>query len=163
MAIEVFNRYEQKYIISNEVYHRVRSELEDYMEVDVHSRNGDFYTICNLYYDSQNHDIIRRSIEKPVYKEKLRLRSYGVAHPKDKVYLEIKKKFDGRVYKRRTGILLEDAYNYFKSKEKPEPKPFINQQVLNEIDSMISRYSLQPQFPLELRIVMCSSCKPAFI
>lgn len=144
MAIEVFNRYEQKYIISDEVYQRIKPILEDYMEVDTHSRNGDFYTICNIYYDSPSNEIIRKSIDKPIFKEKLRLRSYGIVGKSDKVYLEIKKKFNGIINKRRTSILLEDAYQYFATREKPEPKPFMNGQILSEIDYMIQRYYLQP-------------------
>lgn len=145
MAIEVFNRYEKKFIITDEIYNIIKPQLEEYMEVDDHSRNGDFYTICNLYYDTADNELIRKSIEKPTYKEKLRLRSYGVAEPKDKVFLEIKKKFKGCVNKRRTVIKLEDAYRYIETKQKPKTDSFINEQILNEIDFMIHRYpSLQP-------------------
>lgn len=148
MATEVFNRYECKYIISDKVCRSIKPQLEEYMEVDEHSRNGDFYTICNIYYDTPDHAMIRKSLDKPVYKEKLRLRSYGVVGPKDKVYLEIKKKYDGIVNKRRTAILLEDAYRYFNKKDKPELKPFMNRQVLNEIDYIIQKRSLQPMLYL---------------
>lgn len=144
MAIEVFNRYEKKYVISEEVYQRLKPILEDYMEVDAHSRNGDFYTICNIYYDSPSNEIVRKSIDKPAYKQKLRLRGYGVAGNKDKVYLEIKKKFNGLVNKRRTSLLLEDAYEYFEKRKKPEIKSYMNEQILTEIDYMVQGYSLQP-------------------
>lgn len=140
MVVEVFNRYEKKYIISDNIYRQLRHELEDYMEVDEYSRNGDFYSICNIYYDTPNNEIIRKSIEKPAYKEKLRLRSYGVVNQKDKVYLEIKKKFNGCVNKRRTSILLEDAYRYIETRQKPLAKNHMNQQILNEIDFFINRY-----------------------
>jgi len=145
VAIEVFNRYEKKYIISDKVYRLIKPQLEEYMEIDAHSRNGDFYTICNIYYDTPDNEIIRKSIQKPVYKEKLRLRSYGVVGPKDKVYLEIKKKYNHCVNKRRTSILLEEAYNYFETKQKPKAKNSLNQQILDEIDFMIQRYpTLKP-------------------
>lgn len=144
MAIEVFNRYEQKYVITDDIYQKVRPALEEYMEVDDYSRNGEFYTICNIYYDSPNNDVIRKSIDKPVYKEKLRLRSYGVVKKSDKVFLEIKKKYKGLVNKRRTSILLGDAYQYFETKKKPDIKHFMNEQILSEIDYMIQKYSLQP-------------------
>lgn len=145
MAIEVFNRYEKKFIISDEVYHQIKPLLEDYMQVDGFSRNGDFYKICNIYYDTVDNEIIRKSIDKPVYKEKLRLRSYGVVGPKDKVYLEIKKKFNGCVNKRRTPIPLEEAYWYLETKQKPTIKDSMNEQILNEIDFMVQRYpTLQP-------------------
>lgn len=145
MAIEVFNRYEKKFIISDATYRQLKSQLAEYMEVDEHSRNGDFYSICNIYYDTPDNQIISRSIEKPLYKEKLRLRSYGVASPKDKVYLEIKKKYNGRVNKRRTSIILEEAYHYINTKQKPMANGIMNEQILNEIDFFLQRYpTLQP-------------------
>lgn len=144
MAIEVFNRYEQKYVITDDIYQKIRPVLEDYMEVDKYSKNGDLYTICNIYYDTPNNDIIRTSIDKPLYKEKLRLRSYGVVKQTDKVFLEIKKKYKGLVNKRRTSILLGDAYQYINTKKKPEIKHFMNEQILTEIDYMIQKNTLQP-------------------
>jgi len=142
MAVEVFNRYEKKFIITDEVYQSIRPELEEYMEVDAYSRNGDFYTICNIYYDTPDNQIIRRSIEKPAYKEKLRLRSYGIVDSKDRVYLEIKKKYDGIVNKRRISIPLEEACRYIQTKERPKLRNIKNDQVINEIDYMLKRYPL---------------------
>lgn len=141
MAIEVFNRYETKFIITDETYRLLKPQLNEYMEVDEHSRNGEFYTICNIYYDTPDHAIIRKSIEKPFYKEKLRLRSYGVVGYQDKVYLEIKKKCDGCVNKRRTSLTLEDAYHYLETKEMPSANDYLSHQILNEIDYMVQRYS----------------------
>lgn len=145
MAIEVFNRYEKKFIIDDDTYHKLKPQLEEYMEVDSYSRNGDFYTICNIYYDTPDNDIIRKSIERPAYKEKLRIRSYGVAMNKDKVYLEIKKKFNGCVNKRRTSFTFEEVMHYLNTKERPKVKSYMNAQVLDEIDYMLLRYpKLQP-------------------
>lgn len=145
MANQVFNRYEKKYIISTEVYHRIIPLLEDYMEVDEHSRNGVFYSICNIYYDTSDNEIIRKSIDKPIYKEKLRLRSYGVVTLKDKVYIEIKKKFDGCINKRRVAMTHEEALRFLKTQQKPQTPTGLNEQIINEIDFLIHRYSsLQP-------------------
>jgi hypothetical protein len=144
VAIEVFNRFEKKYLLRDEVYRKIKLILEDYMDVDPYSRNGDFYTICSIYYDSPDNRIIRKSLQKPTYKEKLRLRSYGVVRPEDKVYLEIKKKCKGFVNKRRTSIILEDAISYFETMEKPKLMPFMNNQILNEIDYIVQRYYLRP-------------------
>jgi SPX domain protein involved in polyphosphate accumulation len=140
MAIEVFNRTEKKYLITDEVYRSIKPQLEEHMELDAFSRNRDCYTICNIYYDTPDHAIIRRSIEKPVYKEKLRLRSYGVVNPKDKVFLEIKKKFNGRVNKRRTSMQLEDAYTYIQEHQRPRAKKPLGEQILSEIDYILQRY-----------------------
>ncbi len=140
MAIEVFNRTEKKFLITDEVFRVIKPQLEEYMELDAFSRNGDYYTICNIYYDTPDHAIIRKSIEKPIYKEKLRLRSYGVVGPRDKVYLEIKKKYNGHVNKRRTSMHLEEAYYYIKEHQRPGAKKPLSEQILSEIDYFLQRY-----------------------
>ncbi len=144
MAIEVFNRYELKFIIDDRQYHMLRERLSEYMESDAYSKNGEFYTICNIYYDTPNNELIRRSLESPVYKEKMRLRSYGTVAPEDKVFLEIKKKYKGLVNKRRTKIRLVDAYNYFETGKFPELHPYMNAQVMRELDEMQKRMGLIP-------------------
>ncbi len=145
MAIEVFNRYEIKFIINDDVYRQIKPQLEEYMVADAHSRSGESYSICNIYYDTPDNAIIRKSIEKPAYKEKLRLRSYGLVGKQDWVYLEIKKKFNGCVNKRRTTITLGDAYHYLETKQKPVALNQTNEQILNEIDFMVQRYpNLRP-------------------
>ena len=77
MAIEVFNRYEKKYMLDEHTFRRLLERINDYMEPDKYNLNGQFYSICNIYYDTDDNRLIRSSIEKPVYKEKLRMRSYG--------------------------------------------------------------------------------------
>ena len=86
MAIEVFNRYEKKYRIRDDTYQKLRERLTEYMDADEHSKDGGFYSICNIYYDTPDNYLIRKSIEKPEYKEKLRLRSYGVRALDEKVW-----------------------------------------------------------------------------
>jgi len=143
MAIEVFNRYEKKYRITDECYKRLRERLLEYMEPDAHSRDGEFYTICNIYYDTVHNDLIRRSQEKPVYKEKLRLRSYGVVTPEDKVFLEIKKKYKGLVNKRRTKLKLAEAYTFVENGVLPEHQSYMNAQVLRELQYFLKRMDME--------------------
>ena len=69
-------------------------------------------TICNIYFDTPSHMLIRNSIDKPVYKEKLRLRSYGVPDQDSNVFIEIKKKFKGIVYKRRINMSYREAIDF---------------------------------------------------
>lgn len=95
-----FQRYEKKYLLNLEQYQKIRAGLAPYMEADEHGR----YTICNLYYDTPDFQLIRASLDKPVYKEKLRMRSYGVPADGDSVFVELKKKYKGVVYKRRTAL-----------------------------------------------------------
>lgn len=143
MAIEVFNRYEKKYHIGDACYHELRERLSDYMEADAYSREGEFYTICNVYYDTPNNDLIRNSIEKPVYKEKLRLRSYGTVAMEDKVFLEIKKKYKGMVNKRRTVLRLSEACQLVSGGEMPVYQSYMNAQVLREIQYMLHRMDME--------------------
>ncbi|MDD3660590.1 MAG: polyphosphate polymerase domain-containing protein [Lachnospiraceae bacterium] len=100
MSQEIFKRYEKKYLLNETQYETFRERLSHYMKED---RYGN-YTIGNIYYDTRQYDLIRNSIDKPLYKEKFRIRSYGVPSGQDKVFLEIKKKFDGIVYKRRSEV-----------------------------------------------------------
>lgn len=102
----VFTRYEKKYFLTGEQYRRFMETAEQYMQVDEYGKS----TICNLYFDTADFELIRNSIEKPIYKEKLRLRSYGIPEPEDTVFLELKKKFKGVVYKRRIALSLAEAY-----------------------------------------------------
>lgn len=92
-----FERYEKKYFVTPNQQRLLLSRLGSHIQPDAYGA----YTICNLYYDTDDWQLIRASIEKPVYKEKLRVRSYGVPQQDDKVFVELKKKFDGVVYKRR--------------------------------------------------------------
>lgn len=144
MAIEVFNRREIKYLISQEDKDALLLIINDYMISDAYNKNGATYKICNLYLDTPSDELIIKSLEKPDYKEKIRLRSYGTSSLEDTVYLESKKKFNGLVNKRRTPCLLKDAYTYFENGEKPVHSK-TNKQVLNEIDYTMYFYSLQPR------------------
>ena len=145
MAIEVFNRYEKKYMLDEVTFKRLLDRISDYMEPDKYNKNGQFYSISNIYYDTDDNRLIRSSIEKPVYKEKLRMRSYGTPDTSDKVFLEIKKKYNGIVNKRRTSIVLEDAYQYIENGTFPKETECLNRQVLKEIDYFKSIYDLKPK------------------
>lgn len=101
--METFERYEKKYLLSSDTCDTLRARLTPYLTADEYGR----YTVCNLYYDTPDYRLIRASIEGPAYKEKLRLRSYGVPEAGDPVFLELKKKCAGVVYKRRASMTLE--------------------------------------------------------
>lgn len=144
MGIEVFNRYEKKFMISKEVCEEIQRRFEEHMEMDEFNRLNGIYTVSNIYYDTQDNDLIHRSLSKPIYKEKLRLRAYGVPQSSQKGYLEIKKKYKGLVNKRRTSMTIEEAKHFVETGEKPELKSYHNKQVINEIDFFIKRYDLKP-------------------
>ena len=103
-----FKRYEKKYLITKEQYREIIKGMMPYMKPDEHP----VYTVNNIYYDTERYDLIRASLEKPFYKEKLRMRSYGVPGSRDNVFVELKKKFDGVVYKRRTPFAYKSAVSF---------------------------------------------------
>lgn len=145
MAIEVFNRYEYKYLITREQFDKISNIIKEYMVSDKYNKNGNIYTISNIYYDTSDDYLIRTSLSKPVYKEKLRLRAYGIPNEDSIVFLEIKKKFKGIVNKRRTSINLVDAYEYLNNGILPDKYEYTNVQVSKEIDYFVSRYNLVPK------------------
>ena len=136
MAQEVFERIEKKYLLPETVFRRLLPELRKHMADDVYGR----YTISNIYFDTEQFDLIRASLEKPVYKEKLRIRSYGTAQGSDNVFVEIKKKYDGVVYKRRIVLPADEAAEYLKTGTLKEPS-----QISREIDWMRPRLDLKPR------------------
>lgn len=135
MAQTVFNRVEKKYIMSRDIYDNLRVALSPFMEEDEYGE----HTICNIYYDTPDSLLIRRSIEKPVYKEKLRLRSYGIPSLDSKVFLEVKKKYKKVVNKRRIQLSLKEAYDYLDNGIRPSK----DSQILRELDFFLKRYDLQ--------------------
>lgn len=145
MAKMTFNRYEKKYIMTREMYHNVFTDMSMYLDKDVHSESLSYYTICNIYYDTANDEVIKRSVSKPVFKEKLRLRCYCNGKDSDIAFLEIKKKLNGFVNKRRTKITLAEAYNLIDNKVLPLKKSYHNTQVLNEIYHYVKNKELEPK------------------
>ena len=101
----IFKRYEIKYIITLEQKEKIIEAMKDYMALDKYGRSS----IRNIYFDTDSYRLISRSIDKPLYKEKLRIRSYGKASADGAVFVELKKKYDGVVYKRRIALPYETA------------------------------------------------------
>ncbi|NLC40895.1 MAG: polyphosphate polymerase domain-containing protein [Clostridiaceae bacterium] len=144
MAIEVFNRFEKKYMLDAVTFEKLQNRLPEYMRLDHHNETGNTYTISNLYYDTSDNHLIRTSLAKPKYKEKLRLRAYGVPKADSEVYVEIKKKVAGLVNKRRSALKLQEAKNFFESGIIPEEQGWQNRQVLNEIHYILQTHELYP-------------------
>ena len=104
----IFRRYELKYMLTVQQKDIIQQAMEPYMALDKYGQS----TIRNIYLDTDNFRLIRRSIEKPAYKEKLRIRSYAQADYSSTVFVELKKKYDGVVYKRRIGLPQQQALNW---------------------------------------------------
>ena len=140
--VNVFRRRELKFILDSNQRQAIERLLAERMVPDKFGRS----TICNLYYDTPDYRLIRRSLEKPVYKEKLRLRSYGRIEPGVDVFLEMKKKYKGIVYKRRVKVSQEQAMA-FMARQAPLPE-----------DSQIGRelvYFRDFYRSLEPRVYLC--------
>jgi hypothetical protein len=134
--------------MDTERYNHITNFLLQYMNLDEYNAGNQFYTIANIYYDTEDHDIIRQSVAKPKYKEKLRLRAYGVPDLDSKVYLEIKKKYQGIVYKRRVTMKLHEAYKFISTAEIPAMKKskYVKQQVFKELRESLRFY--EPIVPM---------------
>lgn len=104
----VFRRYEQKYLLTQTQRDLLLRAMGPHMRNDEYGRT----TIRNVYFDTENFRLIRRSIEKPVYKEKLRIRSYKETRPSENVFVELKKKYKKVVFKRRILLPEQDAMDW---------------------------------------------------
>lgn len=145
MITEVFNRVEEKFVVTSEQYRQLISDLRDRLQYDIYNADGKFYTISNIYYDTADDRLIRTSLQKPVYKEKLRLRAYGVPQTDDMVFMEIKKKYKGVVNKRRTSMKLYEAYTFAEKHCLESCGDYINKQVLNELAYAFDLYRAVPK------------------
>lgn len=132
-----FKRYEIKYLLTSEQCARLRKLMDRFMVPDEWGPS----TICNVYYDTPSRLLVRRSAEHPDYKEKVRVRSYGVRKPDDPVFLELKKKYDDVVYKRRCTLSADRAAALLAGTGDPHT------QIERELDFTCKRYGgLEPAF-----------------
>ena len=137
----LFKRYEIKYLLDEKEYQAVLKAFPGRMVDDEYGKTD----VCSLYFDTPDARIIRRSLEKPKYKEKLRLRSYGTVDENGTVFLELKKKYDSVVYKRREKMTLSGALEFIKN-------PDSHSQISSEIAYFLSFYP-------EVAVRMFIGCK----
>lgn len=127
-----FERYEAKYLIDGAQRKAIMELVDQHMKPDAFGRS----TVCNVYYDTPDRLLARRSLDKPVYKEKLRVRSYGSATRDGKVFVELKKKYKGVVYKRRVEMTTQEAESYLAGAcEAPKAS-----QIVSELDYFRRQY-----------------------
>lgn len=143
--IQSFNRRETKYLLSQEQMAAFLREAKNLLSRDKYGE----YTICNLYLDTDDFYFIEHSLDRPAYKEKLRIRSYGNADRTDKIFFEIKKKAKGVVYKRRIVIPFAEAEDYVEHGIRPPSlEGFVPNQIFEEIDYLIKKYDPKPKLYL---------------
>lgn len=135
--MNIFRRVEKKYILTDLEYKKFMEMVSEHLHKDLYFKS----TICNIYFDNDNYDLIVSSLEKPEFKEKIRLRSYEI--PKsldDKVFFELKGKYNGVVFKRRIDIKSKDYYDYINKGILPS-----DSQIMKEIDYTIKKFDLKPK------------------
>ncbi|NLB19802.1 MAG: polyphosphate polymerase domain-containing protein [Clostridium sp.] len=134
---KTFRRYELKYLITKDQQEELIYRMKKYMAQDEFAKS----TISNIYFDTPDKLFIRNSLEKPIYKEKLRVRSYGTPSADSAVFIELKKKYKGVVYKRRINMEEKIASSYLVDR-----MPLLEKsQISNEIDYLYDIHSnLEP-------------------
>ena len=132
---EFFRRVEKKYIITKEQYTAIEEAIKGKMVEDEHGKS----IIYNLYLDTGQFELIRHSITKPIYKDKVRLRSYSIPNNDTPIYLEIKRKYDGVVSKRRVETNLNEFHEYLSNNEENK-----EEQVEKELHYYFKHYNLKP-------------------
>lgn len=136
--ISVMKRYELKYLLNNEQLKHFMDRISHHMKVDKYGVTS----IASIYFDTPDYRLINKSIEKPKYKEKLRLRGYGLVAPDKPTFLEIKRKCEGIVYKRRIALSEKEAFSLIASKEAREKT-----QISRELEAFMEKYNvLEPKY-----------------
>ena len=137
-VINVMKRYELKYYLNKEQLAYFQEAIKEHMKIDKYGLTS----IASIYYDTPDYRLITRSIEKPKFKEKLRLRSYGLASDDTPTFLEIKRKCDSIVYKRRITLLEEEA-DYLIDNQETMRKD----QISRELQAFLETYkNLEPKY-----------------
>ncbi len=146
MALEIFSRYELKYLIPFDMYVKLVEEMKPYMRYDKFGDEGK-YNIISLYFDSPNYKIYYETRNKLYFRQKLRLRVYDKVTTQDDAFFEVKQKYKNVVNKRRTKITLQDAYRYLNQSDfsLPQDLSISNPQTMKEVHSFRSLYQLQPE------------------
>ena len=136
--ISVMKRYELKYLLNSEQLQYFMDHISHYMKVDKYGLTS----IASIYFDTPDYRLINKSIEKPKYKEKLRLRGYGIVAPGQPTFLEVKRKCESIVYKRRIALSEKDAFELITSKEAKEKT-----QISRELETFMETYkNLEPKY-----------------
>ena len=144
MSENCFERIETKYLLDRKKYADFCVAAGTRIKMDEYGDSK----ILNIYFDNDTYELVRRSIEKPAYKEKLRLRTYGIPKDDTPAFIEIKKKYGGIVYKRRITMPYAEAFDYLTTgwKEGRKPEAVKNEQIGREIDHFMNFYRPEPKF-----------------
>lgn len=149
MAIEVFKRFELKYIITKEQQAELVEHLHMHMNLDTYGDNEGKYNIVSLYYESDDFDIYNETVNRLRFRQKLRLRVYDDANLASSSFIEVKQKFKNVVNKRRSVIPLHEAYDLLNRNDATDEQMLAthasNYQILKEAVHFKQLYSLHPK------------------
>ncbi|MBR3524022.1 MAG: polyphosphate polymerase domain-containing protein [Bacilli bacterium] len=135
MYDKIFKRVEIKYLLDEYEMNKLIERIKPYLEEDKYFKSE----IANIYFDNKDNELIYTSLDKPIFKEKVRVRTYTTPKENDDVFLEIKNKYNGVVGKRRIKISLNDYYAFLNNESK------IDNQILKEIKYHLDYYHLEPK------------------
>ncbi|HPJ03408.1 MAG TPA: polyphosphate polymerase domain-containing protein [Candidatus Limiplasma sp.] len=135
-----FYRFEKKYLLSQFTYRRLQNLLAGHLVQDAYG----LYTISSIYFDTDAYDIIRTSVQKPLFKEKLRLRWYGEPGQQSPMFWELKRKYHGKVYKRRIPAKPDAAARLLQATGAQHG----DNQISREVDWFVRRYQPAPKLLL---------------
>lgn len=145
MEINVFRRYEKKFLLTLEQWQSLLPTLESHMDIDPFCLNKQPYNVRTVYFDTDDYDVIRKSLDGPQFKEKLRMRKYGHYDViSDEVYFEIKRKFKGIGTKRRVKCTESEVDSLIKQGTMPVRTDYYAVQILNEIGYYLSVNKVKP-------------------
>lgn len=146
MQQRTFDRIEKKFLLTQAQKEFLTEEIQKHLSFDPNIIKGQPYHIYNLYYDTSDFQFIRRSLNKPSYKDKIRLRTYHYPlTDHDSVFLEIKKKYQGRINKRRIVMTYKEFKDYLNNHYKPDEHDYLNQQIYEEINYLLTKDTLKPK------------------
>lgn len=131
-----FKRIEKKYLLTEEEKNEILKRISPYIEKDKYHET----TIGNIYFDTEHNDLIIHSIDKPLFKEKIRVRCYGTPTLDDEVFLELKSKYMGVVGKRRVKLTLRELYDFIDNDKYDK-----NNQIMKEIAYHYKHYQVYPK------------------
>ena len=133
----IFERVESKYILTGKQYEALMEKIHDRIQPDMYPHSN----ISSVYFDTDDYQLVRGALAGNEYREKLRLRSYGLKDDNSEVFLELKKKYLGVTYKRRQALSYRDAMNYLLFGNKT-----CSSQIMKEIDYLFSKHEdLKPK------------------
>lgn len=146
MALEIFSRKEQKYLITRRQHEELVERIGPKMRNDKNGVNGR-YSVTSLYFDNNEKGIYFETKNKLKYRQKLRLRVYDDADLDSKAFFEVKQKHNKVVNKRRMLLPLGEAYRYLEEDGQAGLDHYktSNTQVLKEIDYFRKFYKLRPE------------------